>query len=259
MEPVERFAELVRMPEARLDLGEAALTIAAGGEPGLAVPRWLGELDRLAEGLDGLADLRRRLFDELGYTCNTDDYYDPSNSFLHRVIERRVGIPITLSVLVIEVGRRAGVELEGVGMPGHFLLRLPGTDVYLDPFHGGELLDERGCEAHFRAVSGAHPQIDFGSHLLPTASIHEILSRMLANLRGIYLRRGSAADLEWVLRMRLELPEVPSSEVGELGRVLAAQGKFLEGAVMLERRAPAHPHLSGTLRATARALRARLN
>lgn len=259
MEPVERFAELVRMPEAHLDLGEAALTIAAAGEPGLAVPRWLGELDRLAEGLDGLADLRRRLFEELGYTGNTDNYYDPSNSFLHRVIERRVGIPITLSVLVIEVGRRAGVELEGVGMPGHFLLRLPRTDVYVDPFHGGELLDERGCEARFRAATGAGAQVAFDSHLLATATKREILARMLANLRAVYLARGAVADLEWVLRMRLALPDAPASHISELGRVLTLQGKFLQGAATLERDAGDHPHLAQPLQATARALRARLN
>ncbi len=259
MDAVQRFTRVAAVPEKRLNLDHAALALAAGADRDLDVDRWLAELDRLAAGVDGVDGLRRRLFRELGYRGNTSDYHDPANSLLHQVIQRRVGIPISLSVLTMEVGRRAGVRLEGVGMPGHFLVRLPGTATYLDPFHGGELLDERGCEARFRAATGAGAQVAFDNHLLATATKREILARMLANLRAVYLARGAVADLEWVLRMRLALPDAPASHISELGRVLTLQGKFLQGAATLERDAGDHPHLAQPLQATARALRARLN
>lgn len=257
MEAAGRFAEIVAREEARLDLGEAALAIAAGGDRGMEPEVWLAQLDALAGGLGDLDGLRRRLFEELGFRGNTGDYHDPENSFLHRVIERRTGIPITLSVLTLEVGRRAGVPLQGIGMPGHFLVRDPAGGAYLDPFHGGALLDERGVRERFEAVAG--PGAAFGPHLLPVATTRQILARMLANLKTIYRARGSGRDLEWVLRMRLALDEVPREEVLELGEALAMQGRASEGAAAIEAFAAAHPHLSPAAEAAARRLRATLN
>lgn len=254
-----RFAELVREPEARLDLARAALAIAAGAEPELEPERWLRELDRMAAGVRGLGGLRGRLFEELGFAGNSQGYYDPENSFLHRVIERRLGIPITLSVLAMEVGRRAGIELVGIGMPGHFLVRVGSSGPYLDAFYGGQVLDEAGCEARFRAATGAGPDVAFGPHLLPVVSKHRILDRMLANLRAIYRARSSGEDLEWVLRMRLALPHVERSEAAELGEAVAMQGRFREGAEEIERHAEGDGEASEPLLAAARALRARLN
>ncbi len=259
MDPVAHFAELVALPEEDLDLAEAALAIARGGDPGLDPARWLGELDDLAVGLSSLDDLTHRLFRELGFRGNPSNYYDPQNSFLHRVIERRLGIPISLSVLTIEVGRRAGIELEGVGMPGHFLVRVASTGTYLDPFNGPEALDEGGCEALFRAAVGAGPEIAFGPHLLATAGKDDILARMLINLRSIYRGQGSGRRLEWTVRMGMALPESPPELVLELGEALEMQGKLLEAARELEDRSELYPKLSETLRIAAHGLRARLN
>lgn len=259
-EAVRRFAALVRVAEPPLD--RAALALAAGADPRLdpAVP--LRVLDRLADGVGSLDDLVRRLFVEERFTGNTADYYDPRNSLLDRVLARRTGIPITLAVVAIEVGRRARVPLEGVGMPGHFLVRVPGTHRHLDVFGGGRELDAAGCEALFRATSGAGPGVAFGPHLLAPISTRAILARMLENLRGIYRARRRPADLEWVLRMRLVLPGTGPAEVLELAGALGDQGRWLEGARLLEEHAaagPPPPEHAERFRTAAQSLRAHLN
>lgn len=256
---VERFAQLVAQPAGGFDLAEAALTLAAGAYPDLDVGRWLADLDRLASGVVDLTRLRSRLFAELGLRGDVEGYYTPDNSFLHRVLERRLGIPITLSVVTMEVGRRAGLRLQGVGMPGHFLVYAPAEGVHLDPFAGGAVLEPGRAEALFRATTGAGADMEFGPALLPVVGPHAILARMLANLRAVYRASGSASDLEWVLRMRLALPQPSTHEVIELGEALAAQGRFLEGANELAARAATAPADAAVLEAAAGALRARLN
>lgn len=261
IDPVVRFSALVVRPSSEVDLAEAALVLAAGAHRELDVAEWLGRLDRLARGIRDVEDLRTRLFVQLNLRGDADGYYDPENSFIQRVLERRRGIPISLGVVLLEVGRRAGVALQGVGMPGHFLVRTAGG-AHLDPFDGGRPLDEAGVEELFRRTTGAGGEIAFGPHLLPVAGPHEILVRMLTNLRSLYRAQGAAAHLEWVLRMRLALPGAGAVDVAELGEALAAQGRLLEGARELEARAAEqgdHPDEAETLRVAARALRARLN
>jgi regulator of sirC expression with transglutaminase-like and TPR domain len=255
----ERFARLVRAGEDALDLAEGALAIGEVADPALDLPAWLAELDRLAHGVVGLEALIHRLFLQAGFVGNTRDFYDPENSFLHRVIERRRGIPITLSVLTIEVGRRAGIELQGIGMPGHFLVRDPATRIYLDPFHGGEVVDEAACERLFRDATGAGPETPFGSGSLPALTKTQTLARILANLKVLYRVRGSPRELECVLRMRLALPDTPATEVIQLGEAMAMQGRFLDAAREVETRARNEPQLSDTLLSAAKALRSRMN
>jgi regulator of sirC expression with transglutaminase-like and TPR domain len=226
--PVARVVALVAGAEPPLD--EAALALAAGADPDLDPAPWLAELDRLAEGVDSVPALVRRLFVEEGFTGNRTDYTDPRNSLLPEVLARRTGIPITLSVVAMEVARRAGIPLEGVGMPGHFLVRVAGTEQYLDVFDGGRRLDRAGCEARFREVTGS--AAGFGPELLPRASTRDILVRMLENLRAVYLTRGRPADLEWVLRMRLAVR--PDEErLVELSEVLGAQARWAEGVRLI--------------------------
>ena len=121
------FSHLVRRPDAQIDLGAAALAIAAGEYPDLDIGHYLARLDELAAGLPATADaVVTRLFHELGLRGNETDYYDARNSFLSDVLDRRLGIPITLSVVFLEVSRRVGLGAAGVGFPGHFLVRVGG-------------------------------------------------------------------------------------------------------------------------------------
>lgn len=259
MEAVQRFAALVALPPADVDLGAGAFLIAEAGDPGIDLKPWQGQLDVWADGIGDLDALRHRLFAELGLRGATSDYYNPANSFLHRVMARRVGIPISLSVLAMEVGWRAGVALEGVGMPGHFLLRVPHSGVYLDAFAGGAVLTEAGCEARFRESTGAGPEIEFGSHLLQAVGAQAILGRMLANLASIYQLRRAGRDLEWVARMQLALPGAGVAEALMLAGAIELQGRFGDAARELERRAEARPELAPQLTAAANALRSRNN
>ena len=258
MDPTARFTELVQGPEDELALDEAALLIAAHAQPDLEVEAELAVLDGLAAGvpertLDGW---RRHLFVDLGFSGNVKRYYDPANSFLNEVVRRRRGLPITLSVLAMEVGRRVGLRLEGVGLPGHFLLR-HGPDTYVDPFDGGRLLDRDGCVARFHAVNGA--QAPFLSSYLEAVGPRAILARMLNNLKSVYAARGDIHALSWVFELRMVLPGASPLEGREWARVLGATGRFVEAATELEALAHLLPEEEESLLSEAFAFRARLN
>jgi regulator of sirC expression with transglutaminase-like and TPR domain len=207
MELSERFAALLRRPEAEVPLDEVALVIAAHARPGLDIGAELARLDELAATcfaptLDALV---RHLFVDLGFRGNESDYYDPRNSYLDEVVDRRLGIPITLSVLTIEVGRRIGVPVAGVSLPGHFLLRdRVDADVFIDPFAGGAYLDQAGCERAFRALQGRDAPFD-AAYLDPVGP-YLIVARMLANLQAIFTNRGDDESLRWVLHLRSLTP-----------------------------------------------------
>jgi hypothetical protein len=260
-DPVSLFAASVAGPDREVDLARAALAVAAGADPALDPGPSLDALDGFAEGVDSLEALRRRLFRELGFTGNAAGYYDVENSFLNRVIERRLGIPLTLSIVTLEVGRRAGIDLEGIGMPGHFLVRDRSTGVFVDSFDAGEVLDVAGCEARWRQASGAGPEVPFLPAMLAPVGKRAILSRMLMNLANIYRHGGRFGELEWVLRMRLAIPEVEREEALGLAETLSAMGRFDEAAIELESRAAEDPEVerSTTFRTAARRMRARLN
>ena len=233
--PTSRFAELVARPEDEIPLDEAALQIAAHAYPDLDVPAELGRLDELAADcadptLDGL---RRHLFDDLQFSGNVRRYGDPHNSFLNDVVARRLGIPISLSVLTIEVGRRLGVPLAGVGMPGHFLVRHEaGAGELLDPFGGGRVLDAGDSAELFRSLHGSGAS--FGPHLLPTAGSRAILVRMLANLRQLYLAAGDARSVGWVYRLRAAVPAQSAPDRVDVARAQASLGMFTEAAATLD-------------------------
>jgi regulator of sirC expression with transglutaminase-like and TPR domain len=220
--PRERFAAIARLPERQIDLGEAALVIAAEEQPGLDPHPWLDRLDELGERLrprlrrarnelDRLGALLDLLFGEEGLRGNAEDYYDPRNSYLNEVLDRRLGIPITLALVCLEVGRRAGIPLEGVGFPGHFLLRLGNhPHVLIDPFDTGRLLTQRDCEELLARLTNG--EMRFEPRLLRTAGPRQILHRILNNLRGVYMNRGEMDRLLPVLdRMLLLDPEDPAS------------------------------------------------
>ena len=259
MDTLQAFADIVNRPDSEIDLTRAAAMIGLRDYPDLDLEAVARSLDDMAVGVDDLAGLRRRLFADLGFAGETSAYYHPDNSFLHRVVERRRGIPITLSVLAIEVGRRAEVTLEGIGMPGHFLVREAATGIYMDAFHGGVLLDEQACELLFRAATGAGREIPFSADLLPAVNRAQILGRMLNNLGLVHRVNADAPSLEWVLRLRLALPEVTGQDVIELAEAVAAQGRAQAAVRELEAWAEVSPDLAAPLKLTARGLLARLN
>ena len=258
-EPTRRFAELMALPEADVPLDEAALLIAAHAQPDLDVGHEVGRLDELAAECPAptLEGVIRHLFDDLGFRGNTEDYANPANSYLHEVLTRRVGIPISLSVVTMEVGRRLGVPLVGIGMPGHFLVRhLGDPPVFLDPFGGGRRLDESGCEAIFRRLGGTGP---WSARYVDPVGTRAILNRMLLNLQGTFLPRDlrSAA---WVLQLRLAIPGLVPGERRHLARALGSLGQFAAAARELDRLAESSPPAeAAALQAEALALRARTN
>ncbi|MBA2310203.1 MAG: hypothetical protein H0W01_13165 [Pseudonocardiales bacterium] len=259
MDAVQRFAELVTGRGRGPDLDVGALAIAAGSDPGLDPEPSLRELDRLAEGVDSLEGLVQRLFVDNGFTGNSDDYYDPRNSLLPEVLRRRAGIPITLSLVAIEVGRRAGIALEGVGMPGYFLFRPIGTEHYLDAFDGGRALTYEECEQRFRSSTGAGDDVPFTGRMLATSPTRAILARVLENLRVAYRNHVQPEDVEWVLRMRLLLPGVGVEHLLEMGNVLGQQGRWDEGAKFLVEQSDGWPQHAEVLDHAARVLLANLN
>ena len=229
VDPTERFVEIVQQPAHDVALDEAALLIAAH-DHAVDVAEQMGRLDALAVHAPPNPEaLASYLFVEHGFTGNTVDYGEPENSFLDVVLDRRLGIPITLSVLMMEVGRRAGVALEGVGMPGHFLVRSePG--IFFDPFNGGERLDADGAHARFTAVQG---DATFAPEFLEPVDAHAILGRMLANLVRTLVSRAPAHAL-WAVRLRLRVPGLSPSERREIATLLGSLGQFAEAATELD-------------------------
>jgi regulator of sirC expression with transglutaminase-like and TPR domain len=222
VEVLGRFAELMARPADRVPLDEAAFCVAAVAQPGLDVDAQLARLDELAAGVapPTRAGLLSALFDRARFAGNAADYYDPRNSYLDQVLARGVGIPITLSVLAMEVGRRVGVPLAGVGMPGHFLVRdQVDPDVFVDPFHGGRRLGAHDCRDVFQRSMGR--QAPWYDGYLEPVSRAAIIERMLANLRLGFQRKGDTANLRWVLRLRVRCPGATDDDHRELARLLA--------------------------------------
>lgn len=233
LEPLSRFAQLVQLPEPDLPLDETALLIATCVRP-VDVAAGLARLDDLAGGCRGrdAHGVSEYLFGELGFAGDTTDYEDPRNSFLDDVMTRRRGIPITLSVLMIEVARRVGVVVLGVGMPGHFLVRdAQQEDQLYDPFHGGTRIDAAGAEALFHAARGDDR---FRAEFLRPVGPRSILSRMLGNLQHSFLSRQTTAVVP-VARMRLAIPGLPIAERYQLATLLGSLGHYDEAAALLER------------------------
>lgn len=266
-----RWHAVVDRADGQVALDEAAMIIAAHIEPAIDVDEQLGRLDAIAAdcgggNLEALGDL---LFVRLGLRGNTRTYHDPRNSSLPWVLDRRMGIPITLSVLTIEIGRRVGVALEGVGMPGHFLVRqvatLEGdrTDVLVDPFGAGRHLDLDGCQALYASIQGSSR--GWTPEVLAATPPSAIVVRMLANLTAAYTRGNDLGGRRWVAELRAALPDRSANQRLMVASELAQTGAFSAAAEILETTAD---RLGGTdgdtpaaarLRVQARGVRSRLN
>ena len=211
-----RFAKLMSGDSDSLDLDEASLVMSAVLQPGLDEIEWLAALDLIAGDCPTATPegVSRYLFDAMGFAGNKDAYYDWRNSCLDRVMETRTGIPISLSILMIEVGRRVGVKLVGVGMPAHFLVRSADDDTtFFDPFNGGRQLDRDDARALFETITrGQAPWSD--SHLDPTPN-RAIVIRMLNNLRSVFARRSDEVRFALVMQLRAQVSELAVLEADE--------------------------------------------
>ena len=205
-DPAERFANVVAPERAAVHLDEAALCIAAHAHDDVDVDAWCRRLDDLAgqARLPSFDEVRRVLFVEHDFRGDTAHYQDPENSFLDAVLTRERGIPISLSVVVIEVARRLGIPVHGIGMPGHFLVQEADADgVWLDPFHGGATLQYEDCARIVDRIYGGARRL-VPSDLTPTPP-RAILARMLANLEGGPLA-SDPTQLAWMLRLHVMIP-----------------------------------------------------
>ena len=182
-----------------MNLAEAALLVAAEEYADLDVRAYLVRLDEMGVALRqrleeeprperAIMALNRYLFQEQGFRGNTEQYYDARNSYLNDVIDRKTGIPITLSTVYMEVARRAGLDVEGVGLPGHFVVRvqMPARALLVDPFHGGSLLTERDCQERLDRIFDGKVKLE--PKMLRPCRRKDMLERILRNLKAIYLR-----------------------------------------------------------------------
>ncbi len=209
---LERFRQMVTGADEAINLAECALLVASAEYPGLDVAECLTQIESLAETLklrlradispaDRLILLNHYLFDELGFRGNSAEYYDPRNSFLSDVLERRLGIPLTLAIVYIEIGRRVGLPLYGVSFPGHFLVKCALRDgaVVIDPYARGVSLGFDDLKQRLREMdSSLEPSRSVVAALLASAGNKEILLRLLRNLKSIYTRRENWLQALWV-------------------------------------------------------------
>lgn len=229
-DPYREFRQAVDRGEEKIDLGRAALTIALSDYPDLDIPAYLARMDQLAaevtrrcdgrgEVYTSIAALNYVLFKQYGFRGNGDDYYDPKNSFLNEVLERKTGIPITLSILYMEVAQRVGLAIEGVGFPGHFLVKHArnGVEIVIDPFQQGDI---KSREDLTRMLSGLYGgAVELRDEYLKPASKKEILRRMLGNLKGIYAKANDLMKLLSVLDQTIILEPNAAGEVRDRASV----------------------------------------
>lgn len=194
------FDQEIQQPDERIDLAKAALYIAQEEYPNIDAEEYLNAFDTMALELQErlpsqryplrvIQSINQYLYDDLGFAGNVEDYYDPRNSYLNDVIERRLGIPITLALVYLEVARRIDFPMVGVGMPGHFLIRpdIPDTEIFIDTFNGGEIMFPQDCQE--RLTQFYQQPVQLQPEFLATVSKRQILARMLANLKYIYLNQ----------------------------------------------------------------------
>jgi regulator of sirC expression with transglutaminase-like and TPR domain len=242
----DRFAAMVSKPETELDLASAALLIAAEEYPQLSPAPYLRRLDLLAERVRDrlgeetaplvvLQELNRVLFEEERFRGNAEAYYEPRNSFLNDVLDRRVGIPISLSVVYLEVGWRLGLPLRGVGFPGHFLVRYEGEviRVLLDPFEGGRLRFEDQAQELLDRVYGGLVRLQ--PEFLEAAGKKDMLVRLLKNLKAIYLNRHDDTRALAAIERILLIRPLATAELRDRGMLLARTGRVGEAIADLER------------------------
>ena len=238
---LERFRLAVAGPAERVPLARAALLVALGEQPDLDMARhearlreWAAALEaRTHPAMDPAAQLEAAndvLFKELGFRGNEDDYSDPANLLLDQVIERRTGIPVTLAIVYIEVCQRAGIDVRGVGMPGHVIVRHAGGGsnggeaLFVDVFRGGALLTVEDCERIVRSIYGS--KTPFEQHYLDPVTPRQLIQRLLHNLKATALRAGNETQAERAIELLLTLAPWDLEEIRDRGRLRERLGEY---------------------------------
>ena len=235
------FEILVRQPDGDIDLTTAVLLIAREEYPSLDMALYFRQFSRMAEEvrdrigaerhpLTVAAGLSRYLFSELGFTGTEDGYFDPRSSFLNDVLDHRTGIPLSLSLVYMEVARRAGFEVLGVGLPGHFIVKHPHPtdEIFVDPFNGGQVLSPEDCAAKVGQIYGG--AVSFQPFMLGAVTKRQILSRAIHNLKTIYLASRQREKALGMVELLLLLAPWDLDEIRDRGMLRYQLGE-LEGAV----------------------------
>jgi regulator of sirC expression with transglutaminase-like and TPR domain len=231
------FVQMVNRPDEALELARVALLVAAESDLEVDIDGELRQLEGWADelrsrvtpdlnNLQKLARLRSFVFDDLGFRGDRRDYYSPSNSLLHQVMKRRRGIPLTLSIVFMELGWRIGIPFEGVAFPGHFLVRLPGEprDLLLDPYKRGMMVHEEDCRQMLLESTGG--RMSYDPTLTASVGKRDMVARLLHNLKGAYLRAGDDAQaLAAVERLLVLSPDDPE-EIRDRGLLLFRMQKY---------------------------------
>ncbi len=228
------LAQLADDPFAAVDLAAVALHLAAEEYPNLDVPTYLTMLDEYAEELmprmrgtleQRVAELTHFLFEDEGFTGNATNYYEAENSYFNDVLDRKLGIPLTLSVLAMSVGQRCGLTIVGVGLPGHFVAKAIDGDneLLFDPYHGGQFLNADGCSSLVEAVTGQPFVVT--EETVAASPPGFIVLRMLNNLKGIYLRTPDFNRAARVTHRIVQLTPTDPLQRRDLGVTLVHAGK----------------------------------
>lgn len=246
------FTSYARRPDRELDLLTGALLIARDAYPAVDLDHERARLSALSAPLavyglereSALVQARAlgdHLFGNYGFRGNAENYHDPDNSFLNVVLDRKLGIPISLAVVYIAVAERLGVRARGIGFPGHFLVRIDDgrSTVVLDPFFGGEILDREALKGLLHRVA---PKVSLSDDMLDPAPARNVVARMLMNLRTLYAARGDAGRLLVVLDRLVDLIPEAYDEVRDRGYLYARLGARDAAVADLKRYVKALPH-----------------
>ena len=241
----QSFSELAALDEEAFPLDRAALVLATEEYPEIEIPAYLRKLDKYAAGAEVLIGVDRSpvnmieglneiLFVQEGLRGNTEDYYDPRNSFLNEVLDRKLGIPISLSVIYMEVARRISFRINGVGFPGHFLVKhsTGDRDIILDPFNHGRILTLNECQELLDKVHNS--SVTMNPSLLQPMGKRSIITRMLFNLKGIYTQKEQYQRALAVIDKILLLNPLTPSELRDRGLIYMQTSLFAKALADLE-------------------------
>ena len=241
----QNFYQETQKPDECIDLAKAALYIAQEEYPEIDTEKYINILDWMGEELSTrlpatkyplriIQNINEYIYDDWGFQGNNNDYYDTRNSFLNQVIDRRVGIPISLSLIYLEVARRIDFPMVGVGMPGHFLIRpdFEDMDIFVDTFNRGEILFSQDCQDRLNQIY--QQNVNFKPEYLTTVSKRKFLERILNNLKIIYVHQQDLEKALAAVERKLILFPDSSIEIRDRGLLLFHLGDFSQAIIDLE-------------------------